>query len=68
MLLRCPVCGSETFYVDQDMGTIMFSLNAEGQPVDVQSTGAALILDDATVMFCTACSWQGTVDDLLRQA
>ncbi len=67
MLLHCPVCGSETFYVDQDAGTIMFSLNAEGQPVDVQPAGAALILDDATVMFCTACSWQGTVDDLLRQ-
>lgn len=67
MLLRCPLCGAESFYMNQEDKTILFSIGPEGHPVNIHPKDAALNWTESAVIYCTSCAWKGTADTLPRQ-
>lgn len=63
MLLCCPLCGSESFFVDEGERPTFFGVNEAYEAVDVRPEGA-FAPDARTEFNCTSCSWRGTASEL----
>lgn len=61
---RCPNCGSETFYIQDESKALRFlRVTAEGRPVarhEGEDVSAATTRD----VYCTSCAWYGTLAEL----
>jgi len=66
VLLRCPVCGAEAFYVEKEGVTVSFSVNEAYGVEDLSPEDAALVLNSDTEVYCTVCSWHGAIRELER--
>lgn len=66
MLLHCPMCGSETFFLEQEDDTVYLSVDERGRAVDVSPEGADISLQASDVIYCTNCPWCGEVSELER--
>lgn len=65
-LLRCR-CGASAFYVTtKDGGLIFFKIDAGGGPIfENQADAESTHIDETTtIIYCTACSWEGTIAEL----
>ena len=64
MDLKCPVCGSNRFFVEDGASTVFFSLHPSGAPFEVSPPGVLVTLQEASVLHCSGCAWNGTWVDL----
>ncbi|MBI5186598.1 MAG: hypothetical protein HZA01_12855 [Nitrospinae bacterium] len=64
-LLRCR-CGASAFYLTtKDVGLVFFKIASDGRPIfESQADAESTRIDETTVIYCTACSWEGTIAEL----
>lgn len=64
-LLRCR-CGASAFYLtNKDGGFVFFKVNADWRPIfENQADAESIHIDETTIIYCTACSWEGTIAEL----
>jgi hypothetical protein len=64
MDLKCPVCGSNRFFVEDGARTVFFSLHPSGAPFEVSPPEAVAQLQGELVLHCSGCAWNGTWREL----
>ena len=64
-VLKCPVCGARTFYIQRGERPAFFCLDTEGHPLNVLPPGTLPDLPEGVPVACAHCSWSGTVAELL---
>ena len=65
MYLQCPFCNAQRFYLDTKEATTFFSVDETGAAQEVSSTAETITLTPDTIIFCSCCSWNGTVQELI---
>ncbi len=65
--LRCPLCGADRFYLTHTARTVLFAVDAGGEPVFLDTENTAPV-DDETEIYCAYCAWHGKRGELRRRA
>ncbi len=68
MFCRCPICGSETFYLHGHTCFASLKIAVDGTPAEINTKGGGLVVTEETVLNCLSCSWQGRVCELLASS
>lgn len=68
MYYRCPLCGSELFYLHGYTNFASFKITLDGRAAELRTKGGEVILKPETTINCLSCSWQGQVRELLAGA
>lgn len=64
--LRCPLCNAPLLYVEQK-GKLDFFRVTTDYVIVPRETGARLTLPDNQPIWCTSCSWQGYITELVEE-
>ena len=68
ILLECPYCRSNTFYIKHDVnGMVFFNVNEKKEIIPKPAYAGKEIGGDFSVIFCTGCSWEGNLDKLYKR-
>lgn len=63
--MRCPNCGSTTFYVNlPEGGMFFFHVMPDGAIVSTRDADVKIDEIDFSVIYCTSCGWYGRLDEL----
>lgn len=64
MFLRCPLCGSELYYLEGHGAFVSFRIDLAGRAAEMRPKDAGVVLSPETMVHCLACAWCGQVEEL----
>jgi len=68
MFLRCPLCGSELYYLEGHSSFVSFRIDLAGCAAEMRPKDAKAVLSPETTVHCLACAWCGPVQELQASA